>query len=75
MIARAPGKSYLCKGGPYHNKLIELSNGQRTLHFSVNGCKPGCYRPATAEDNPIELCSPSRASPTYDMVWTEEANG
>ncbi len=75
MIARAPGKSYLCKGGPYHNKLIELTNGQRTLAFSVDGCKPGHYRPATAEDNPIELCAPSRASPTYDMVWTEETNG
>ena len=71
MIARAPGKSYLCKGGPYHNKLIELTNGQRTLEFSVNGCKPGHYRPATAADNPIELCAPGKGKPTYDMVWEE----
>lgn len=75
MIARAPGKSYLCKGGPYHNKLIELTNGQRTLEFSVNICKPGHYRPATAEDNPIELCAPGKGKPTYDLVWTEESNG
>lgn len=75
MIARAPGKSYLCKGGPYHNKLIELTNGQRTLEFSVDGCKPGHYRHATAEDNPIELCAPGKGKPTYDMVWTEETNG
>ena len=71
MIARAPGKSYLCKGGPYHNKLIELTNGQRTLEFSVDGCKPGHYRPATAEDNPITLSPPAFAAPTYDMVWEE----
>lgn len=75
MIARAPGKSYLCKGGPYHNKLIELTNGQRTLEFSVDGCKPGHYRPATAEDNPIELCAPGKGKPAYDLVWAEETNG
>lgn len=71
-IARCYGKSYLCKGGPFHNKMIELTNGQRTLAFSVNGCKPGLYRPATAEDNPIRLTLPPFAVPTYDMVWVDD---
>lgn len=71
-IGRIPGKSYLCKGGPFHNKLIELTNGQRTLAFSVNGCKPGVYRPATAEDNPIRLTLPYFPIPNYDMVWLDD---
>ena len=75
MKVNVPSRSFFCKGGPYHNKLIELTNGQRTLAFSVDGCKPGHYRTATAEDNPIELCAPGKGKPAYDMVWTEETNG
>ena len=72
-IGRTPGKSYLCKGGPFHNKLIELTNGQRTLKFSVNGCKPGVYQPAGASDNPIRLGVPGFANlRAYDMVWVDE---
>lgn len=72
-IGRAPGKSYFCKGGPFHNKLIELTNGQRTLKFSVNGCKPGIYQPAGASDNPIRLGAPAFANRrAYDMVWVDE---
>lgn len=71
-IGRTPGKSYFCKGGPFHNKLIELTNGQRTLKFSVAGCKPGLYRPANASDNPVRLCLPAYACPTYDMVWVDD---
>lgn len=74
-VARHTGKSYLCKGGPFHNKAIELTNGQRTLAFSVNGCKPGVYRPAKAEDNPIRLTLPAFAAPNYDMVWVDDLEG
>ena len=72
MIDRSYGKSYLCKGGPFHNKAIELTNGQRTLAFSVNGCKPGLYRPAVVGDNPISLSTPYFCGANYDMVWVEE---